>query len=117
MTDTLFTVLGLPVTGFGLGMAGALLVALGVELAWCKARGGELGGVHSLCGAGVPLTLLMQPLAVCAGGKHLLPHHPVQPGAGPTLLGRGLFPGGGAAGHAPGRPGPRRSCCARPGGC
>ena len=39
MTDTLFTVLGLPVTGFGLGIAGALLVALGVELAWCKARG------------------------------------------------------------------------------
>ena len=33
MTDTLFTVLGLPVTGFGLGIAGALLVALGVELA------------------------------------------------------------------------------------
>lgn len=117
MTDTLFTVLGLPVTGFGLGMAGALLVALGVELAWCKARGVSYGVFIRFAALAVPLTLLCSRLLFVLAGKHLLPHHPVQPGAGPTLLGRGLFPGGGAAGHAPGGPGPRRSCCARPGGC
>ena len=58
MTDTLFTVLGLPVTGFGLGMAGALLVALGVELAWCKARGVSYGVFIRFAALAVPLTLL-----------------------------------------------------------
>lgn len=42
MTDTLFTVLGLPVTGFGLGMAGGAAGGAGVELA-CARRAGELG--------------------------------------------------------------------------
>lgn len=58
MTDTLFTVLGVPVTGFGLGMAGALLVALAVELAWCRARGVAYGAFIRFAALSVPLTLL-----------------------------------------------------------
>lgn len=57
MTDTLLTVFGLPVTGFGLGMAGALLAALAAELAWCKARGVGYGTFIRFAALAVPLTL------------------------------------------------------------
>ena len=57
MTDTLLTVFGLPVTGFVLGMAGALLAALAAELAWCKARGVGYGTFIRFAALAVPLTL------------------------------------------------------------
>lgn len=56
MTDTLFTVLGLPVTGFGLGMAGALLITLAVELIWCKLFGLKYGIFIRFAALAVPLT-------------------------------------------------------------
>lgn len=58
MTETLFTVLGLPVTGFGLGMAGALLASLAAELAWCRARKVAYGVFIRFAALAVPLTLL-----------------------------------------------------------
>ena len=38
MTETVFTLLGQSVTGFGLGMAGAMLLMLAVMGGWCHAR-------------------------------------------------------------------------------
>ena len=104
MTDTLFTVLGLPVTGFGLGIAGALLVALGVELAWCKARGVSYGVFIRFAALAVPLTLLCSRLLfVLAESTYYLTTL-----SNPALALRWACSW---------RPGPRRSCCACPGGC
>lgn len=58
MTETVFTLLGQPVTGFGLGMAGAMLLMLAVMGGWCHARKLGYGVFVRFAALAVPLTLL-----------------------------------------------------------
>ena len=58
MTETVFTLLGQPVTGFGLGMAGAMLLMLAVMGGWCHARKLSYGVFIRFAALAVPLTLL-----------------------------------------------------------
>lgn len=58
MTETVFTLLGQPVTGFGLGMAGAMLLMLAVMGGWCHARKQDDGVFIRFAALAVPLTLL-----------------------------------------------------------
>ena len=58
MTETVFTLLGQPVTGFGLGMAGAMLLMLAVMGGWCRARKQDDGVFIRFAALAVPLTLL-----------------------------------------------------------
>lgn len=58
MTETVFTLLGQPVTGFGLGMAGAMLLMLAVMGGWCHARKQNYGVFIRFAALAVPLTLL-----------------------------------------------------------
>lgn len=58
MTETVFTLLGQPVTGFGLGMAGAMLLMLAVMGGWCHARKLGYGVFIRFAALAVPLTLL-----------------------------------------------------------
>ena len=58
MTETVFTLLGQSVTGFGLGMAGAMLLMLAVMGGWCHARKLGYGVFVRFAALAVPLTLL-----------------------------------------------------------
>ena len=58
MTETVFTLLGQSVTGFGLGMAGAMLLMLAVMGGWCHARKLGYGVFIRFAALAVPLTLL-----------------------------------------------------------
>ena len=58
MTETIFTLLGQSVTGFGLGMAGAMLLMLAVMGGWCHARKLGYGVFIRFAALAVPLTLL-----------------------------------------------------------
>lgn len=58
MRETLFTVLGLPVTGFALGMAGTMLLVLGVMYLWCRAQKLGYGVFIRFAALALPLTLL-----------------------------------------------------------
>ena len=58
MTETVFTLLGQSVTGFGLGMAGAMLLMLAVMGDWCHARKLGYGVFIRFAVLAVPLTLL-----------------------------------------------------------
>ena len=58
MTETVFTLLGQSVTGFGLGMAGAMLLMLAVMGGWCYARKLGYGVFVRFAALAVPLTLL-----------------------------------------------------------
>lgn len=58
MTEKVFTLLGQPVTGFGLGMAGAMLLMLAVMGGWCHARKLGYGVFIRFAALAVPLTLL-----------------------------------------------------------
>ena len=58
MTETVFTLLGQSVTGFGLGMAGAMLLMLAVMGGWCHARKQDDGVFIRFAALAVPLTLL-----------------------------------------------------------
>ena len=55
MTETVFTLLGQPVTGFGLGMAGAMLLMLAVMGGWCHARKQDDGVFIRFAALAVPL--------------------------------------------------------------
>lgn len=57
MTETVFTLLGQSVTGFGLGMAGAMLLMLAVMGGWCHARKLGYGVFIRFAALAVPLTL------------------------------------------------------------
>ena len=58
MTETVFTLLGQSVTGFGLGMAGAMLLMLAEMGGWCHARKLGYGVFIRFAALAVPLTLL-----------------------------------------------------------
>ena len=58
MTETVFTLLGQSVTGFGLGMAGAMLLILAVMGGGCHARKLGYGVFIRFAALTVPLTLL-----------------------------------------------------------
>lgn len=58
MTETVFTLLGQSVTGFGLGMAGAMLLMLAVMGGWYHARKLGYGVFIRFAALAVPLTLL-----------------------------------------------------------
>lgn len=58
MTETVFTLLGQSVTGFGLGMAGAMLLMLAVMGGWCHGRKLGYGVFIRFAALAVPLTLL-----------------------------------------------------------
>ena len=58
MTETVFTLLGQSVTGFGLGMAGAMLLMLAVMGGGCHARKLGYGVFIRFAALTVPLTLL-----------------------------------------------------------
>ena len=58
MTETVFTLLGQSVTGFGLGMAGAMLLMLVVMGGWCHGRKLGYGVFIRFAALAVPLTLL-----------------------------------------------------------
>lgn len=58
MTETVFPLLGQSVTGFGLGMAGAMLLMLAVMGGWCHARKLGYGVFIRFAALAVPLTLL-----------------------------------------------------------
>lgn len=58
MTETVFELFGQGVTGFGLGMAGALLTALVVMGVWCSVRQVGYGRFIRFAALAVPLTLV-----------------------------------------------------------
>ena len=58
MTETVFTLLGQSVTGFGLGMAGAMLLMLAVMGGWCHARKLGYGVFVRFAALAVPVPLL-----------------------------------------------------------
>ena len=58
MTETVFGLFGQGVTGFGLGMAGALLTALVVMGVWCSVRQVGYGRFIRFAALAVPLTLV-----------------------------------------------------------